>query len=83
MEADHCSEVLPRVLGIGAQQSLIPSTIAYECEYERLRIEVDIGGLEAHTGALLAARIERIISVRSVELVAGLAPPSPGSTNKI
>jgi hypothetical protein len=56
VEADPCPQVMMRVLGLLAQQSLIPLTIAASSTPESIRVEIELDG-----GILSEARAERLV----------------------
>lgn len=66
IEADRCVELLPRVLGILAQQSLIPAAISFQARNDSLSLTLDLDDPEQRTAALLVGRIERIVAIRSI-----------------
>lgn len=75
IEADRCVELLPRVLGVLAQQSLIPAAISFQALNESLSLTLDLHDPEQRTVSLLVGRIERIVAIRSISLV------TPDQTN--
>lgn len=79
VECEHCTEALPRIFGILAQQALIPATIGYRLLDDTLTIELVFGGLDERTGELLLGRIERILTVLRVEIMA-VSPPESDAT---
>ena len=68
IEADRCVELLPRVLGVLAQQSLIPAAISFQALDDSLSLTLDLDSPEQPTACLLVGRIERIVAIRSVTL---------------
>lgn len=68
IEADRCVELLPRVLGVLAQQSLIPAAISFQALDDSLSLTLDLDSPEQRTASLLVGRIERIVAIRSVTL---------------
>jgi len=66
IEADRCIELLPRVLGILAQQSLIPAAISFQALDDSLSLTLDLDDPEPGTASLLVGRIERIVAIRSI-----------------
>lgn len=68
IEADRCVELLPRVLGILAQQSLIPAAISFQGLDDSLSLTLDLDNPEQRTASLLVGRIERIVAIRSITL---------------
>ncbi len=68
IEADRCVELLPRVLGILAQQSLIPAAISFQGLGDSLSLTLDLDNPEQRTASLLVGRIERIVAIRSITL---------------
>lgn len=68
IEADRCVELLPRVLGVLAQQSLIPAAISFQALDDSLSLTLDLDSPAQPTTSLLVGRIERIVAIRSVTL---------------
>jgi acetolactate synthase regulatory subunit len=68
IEADRCVELLPRVLGVLAQQSLIPAGLSFQALEDSLSLTLDLDDPEPRAASLLIGRIERIVAVRSVTL---------------
>jgi acetolactate synthase regulatory subunit len=68
IEADRCVELLPRVLGVLAQQSLIPAAISFQALDDSLSLTLDLDSPAQPTACLLVGRIERIVAIRSVTL---------------
>lgn len=68
IEADRCVELLPRVLGILAQQSLIPAAMSFRARRGSLSLTLDFDGSDPRAATLLAGRIERIVAIRSIAL---------------
>ena len=66
VEASPCTEFLPRLLGVVAQQNLIPRALAFSREAEGLRVEVALDNIDDRTLTLMTGRIERIIAVAKV-----------------
>jgi acetolactate synthase regulatory subunit len=72
VEADLCPQVLLRVLGLVAQQWLIPLTITARSASDSIAIEVELDGaaLSAERAEVLLYKIEAIVSVREARLTA-------------
>jgi hypothetical protein len=73
VECRSCSEALPRLFGLLARHEIIPATIDYRCEADGFAITLIIAPPDARVAALLAGRIERIVTISKV-LVAPLEP---------
>lgn len=68
VRADHCPQVLLRVLGLIAQQAVIPVTIAAERRTRELRFEIELDGLPDQSAKVLLAKVEAIVAVRSARI---------------
>lgn len=68
IEADRCVELLPRVLGVLAQQSLIPAALSFQALDDALSLTLDLDNPEERAASLLVGRIERIVAIRSITL---------------
>lgn len=68
IETDRCVELLPRVLGVLAQQSLIPAALSFQALDDALSLTLDLDNPEERTASLLVGRIERIVAIRSITL---------------
>jgi hypothetical protein len=81
VEADHCPQVLLRVLGLIAQRSIIPFTIVASRSDEELALSVEIEALPSHQAEALVDKVESIVMVRSARFVPSgrdLAPAPHG-----
>ncbi|WP_447726188.1 hypothetical protein [Sphingomonas koreensis] len=56
------------MLGIFAQQSLIPSAMSFQAQSSSLSLTLDFDGSDPRAASLLTGRIERIIAIRSISL---------------
>jgi len=59
-------QTLPRIIGIFAQRSLIPSTMAVKLRGDQLDIETTLDDLDAPTSAMIAAKLAESVLVASV-----------------
>lgn len=66
--ADHCPQILLRVLGLVARHGAIPHTIVFERRPRSLRIEVAVDALGPGTLENLAHKVGTIPTVRSARL---------------
>lgn len=67
-QADHCPQVLLRILGLFAQHATVPLSIAADRDDDGLRIAVEIDTLPDATMAVLLAKVQAIVTVRLVEI---------------
>lgn len=65
VQADHCPQVLLRVLGLFAQRSIIPLSMAASRGADEIALTVEIEAPPAEQAEALVARIESIVMVRS------------------
>ena len=68
--ADLCPQAMLRILGLIAQNSLIPRRVVCERLEDRLFAEISVAGLSAERAEILLAKIESIVTVRAVVLSA-------------
>lgn len=66
--ADLCPQITLRVLGLLAQRSIIPATIAVTHRPRSLALVVVFAPADAQQGAVLLAKIEALVGVRRVRL---------------
>jgi len=65
-----CTEALPRIFGILAQHELLPLTIDYCRKADGFTVTLLIAPTDEHAAMLLTRRVERIVTVTQVEIVA-------------
>lgn len=68
VDCRSCTEALPRLFGVLAQQGLIPATIDYRATAQGFAITMTVAPANDRIAALLAGRIERIVTVTRVEI---------------
>lgn len=76
IDADHCPQVLLRVLGLMARDGTVPVTVAVTRAADNILIEVELDGASATRCEHLKLRIEEFPSVRKV-LLSGSQPARP------
>ena len=62
---DICPQVFSRVLGLIAQQDIVPVAMNFEHRARSLRFEIAVAGLAPHPAALIAAKVGEMVRVRS------------------
>ena len=72
--ADHCPQAMLRILGLIAQNSLVPRRIVCERLEDRLYAEIAVTGLAPERAEILLAKIATIVTVREARLSRD-APP--------
>jgi acetolactate synthase regulatory subunit len=78
--ADHCPQVLLRVLGLIARHAAIPHGILIERDQSSLRIEVEVDALAPAHLRTLNFKIEDIPTVRSSRIRDVRSGAKPGQT---
>ena len=68
VECRSCTEALPRLFGLLAQHGLIPATIDYQKGKDGFVITMTIAPADGRIAALLAGRIEQIVTVTRVAI---------------
>ena len=68
IEADHCPQVLLRVLGVMARDGTVPVTIAVTRTLEAIEIVIELDGATAARCEHLKYRVEEFPAVRRVAL---------------
>ena len=71
IEADHCPQVLLRVLGLMTRDGTIPVTVAVRRTEEAILIAVELDGATAERCARLKDRIEEVPTVRKASVSSG------------
>jgi hypothetical protein len=67
--ADLCPQAMLRILGLIAQNSLIPRRVVCERLEDRLYAEIAVAGLSADRAEILLAKIATIVTVRDARLM--------------
>lgn len=67
---DPCPQALLRILGLVAQQMLIPQSIACERNGDGLSARIAVEGLSPERAGILLAKISTIVTVREAVLTA-------------
>jgi len=67
--ADLCPQAMLRILGLIAQNSLIPRRIVCERLEDRLYAEIAVAGLSPERAEILLAKIATIVTVRDAKLM--------------
>lgn len=81
IDADHCPQVLLRILGLMARDGTVPVTIAVTREADMLRIAIELDGATLQRCETLLAQIDAMPAVRDAQLVsAGPTSTHPAST---
>ena len=65
---DLCPQAMLRILGLVAQNSLIPRSIACERHADRLHAQIALDGLSGERAEILLAKISAIVTVREAHV---------------
>jgi acetolactate synthase regulatory subunit len=68
IEADHCPQVLLRMLGLMSREGTVPATIAVTRSTDMIKIAVELDGASPDRSEHLKWRIEAMPAVRKVSL---------------
>jgi hypothetical protein len=66
--ADLCPQALLRILGLVAQNSLIPRDLICERHDDRLQVQIGVDGLSPERAEILLHKISAIVTVHEVVL---------------
>ncbi|MEZ0242487.1 MAG: hypothetical protein ACAH11_03880 [Sphingomonas sp.] len=66
--ADLCPQAMLRILGLVAQNGLVPRRVVCERLEDRLYAEISVTGLTPDRAEILLAKIATIVTVRDVRL---------------
>lgn len=69
VEAQLCPQVMMRVLGLIAQQAIVPATIQFERRARTVRFEIGVNGLSDQSEQTLLEKVRMIVSVRDARFV--------------
>ncbi|MBC9034037.1 hypothetical protein IAG41_16740 [Sphingomonas sp. JC676] len=69
VEAQLCPQVMMRVLGLIAQQAIVPATIQFERRTRSVRFEIAVDGLSDHSAEILLEKVRMIVTVRNARFV--------------
>lgn len=67
--ADPCPQALLRILGLIAQNSLIPLSVVCERHAEQLHAKIALPGLPPERAEILLAKIAAIVTVRDAHMI--------------
>jgi len=68
--ADPCPQALLRILGLIAQNSLIPLSVVCERHQDRLHAKIALYGVSPARAGILLAKIAMIVTVRDAHMTA-------------
>jgi len=80
IEADHCPQVLLRVLGLMTRDGTIPVSVNVTRSEDALLIAVTLDGATAERCARLKDRIEEVPTVRKASVSSGLTERPAGAS---
>lgn len=66
--ADLCPQALLRILGLAAQNSLIPRSVTCERHDDRLEISLSVDSLSPERAEILLHKLSAIVTVREVHV---------------
>ena len=69
VEAHLCPQVMMRVLGLIAQQAIVPATIQFERRARSVRFEIEVDGLSDQSAQILLEKVRMIVTVRNARFV--------------
>ena len=67
--ADPCPQALLRILGLIAQNSLLPLSVVCERHAEQLHARIELHGLSLNRAEILLAKIAAIVTVRDAHMI--------------
>lgn len=79
IEATSCPHVVLRLLGLFAQQGLLPERVEAHCSGGAMSIRIWQLGLAEHSAHVIAQKMASMVSVRSVYLIQ--ESQAPGTDN--
>jgi acetolactate synthase regulatory subunit len=66
--ADHCPQILLRILGLFAQQDLAVDQVAASASRRSLRATVFVSDLDERRVAIIAEKMRQLVMVRTVQV---------------
>ena len=69
VDAELCPHVMLRVLGLIAQQAVVPAAIRFERSARSVRFEVEVDGLSEHSAQILLEKVRMIVMVRNARFI--------------
>lgn len=69
VEAQLCPQIMMRVLGLIAQQAIVPAAIQFERRARSVRFEIDLDGLSEQSAQILLEKVRMIVTVRDARFV--------------
>jgi acetolactate synthase regulatory subunit len=66
--ADHCPQILLRILGLFAQQDLVVDQVAASASHRSVRATVSVRDLDERRAAIIAEKMRQLVMVRTVQV---------------
>ncbi len=79
VRAGACPHLLCRILGLFAQQELLPTSVRMRRDAENVVITVIQGSVAQDRAAIVARKIETMVMVRSVSMECRIGSQQPGA----